>query len=93
MSSSEARAIASCAAGNGPYWTFVRRELDDALEPELALDLLDRFSGLVRNQPRERGADQRRIDVAEPTTHVAGNGSELEVTTSPTISSSSVPKA
>src|SRR5262245_6290415 len=31
-------------------WAFVRRELDDPLEPELALHLLDRFAGLVRDE-------------------------------------------
>ena len=70
---------------------LVRRELDDALEAQLALDLLDRLPRLVRDEPRERGADQRRIDAGQPTTHVAGIGSELAVTYSPTISPSPSP--
>ena len=44
----DARAIASSAAGNGGNGPFVRGELDDALEPELALDVLDRLARLVR---------------------------------------------
>ena len=58
-----------------PERAFVGRELDDALEPVLALDLLDRLAGLVRNEPGDGTTDHRRIDVAGPTTHVAGRGS------------------
>ena len=37
---------------------FVRRELDDALEPELALDVLDRLPGLIRRQGANAGAEE-----------------------------------
>src|SRR3712207_7766015 len=39
---------------------LVRRELDHALEPELALDLLDRLPGLVRDEVVEARPDQPR---------------------------------
>ena len=69
-----------------PVRPLVRGELDDALEPELALDLLDRLARLVRDEPGEGGTDRatgrrRRRGSA----HVAGAGSGA-VTYSPTIS-------
>ena len=37
---------------------FVGRELDHALEPELALHLLDRLARLVGHDPRDRGREE-----------------------------------
>ena len=68
-----------------PIRALVGRELDDTLETELALDLLDGLAGLVRNEPRERGTDQRRVIAPRGVAHVAGRGSGA-VTYSPTIS-------
>src|SRR5262249_40123924 len=42
---------------------FVRGELDDPLEPELALDVLDRLARLVGQQRLDRGTDERRVGV------------------------------
>src|SRR5581483_3501712 len=39
---------------------LVRRELDDALEAELPLDLLDRLAGLIRDEPGDRLAEAAR---------------------------------
>ena len=39
--------------GEGTVGPFVRRELDDARKPELALHFLDRLAGLVRNERRQ----------------------------------------
>ena len=58
-----------------PERALVGRELDDALEPLLALDFLYGLAGLVGNEPGDGTADHRRIDVAGPTTHAAGRGS------------------
>ena len=57
-----------------PVRPLVRGELDDALEPELALDLLDRLARLVRDEPVERGAD-RATGRRRPgrSAHVAGS--------------------
>src|SRR5256885_3986758 len=41
-----------------PEGSLVRRELDDALEPQLALDLFDRLPRLVRDDVLERGPEQ-----------------------------------
>ncbi len=68
-----------------PVRPLVRRELDDAVEPELALNLLDRLAGLVRNEPVERGTDERPVAAGAALAHVAGAGSGA-VTYSPTIS-------
>ena len=43
---------------------LVRRELDDAIEAELALDLLLRLPRLVRNQAVECGAEERHGQVS-----------------------------
>ena len=69
----------------GTVRPLVRGELDDALEAELALHLLDRLARLVRNEPRERRADQRRVVAPRFVAHVAGSGSGA-ATYSPTIS-------
>src|SRR5204863_7444698 len=37
---------------------LVRRELDDAVDPELALHLLDRLPGLVRDERVDGGAEE-----------------------------------
>ena len=42
------------SSGERAVDSFVRRELDDAVEAELALHLLDRFAGLVRDERRQR---------------------------------------
>ena len=44
-----------------PVRALVRGELDDALETELALNLLDGLSGLVRDEPVEGRANQRQM--------------------------------
>ena len=46
-------------AGERPERPLVEAELDDPLEPQLALDLLDGLARLVRDEPDER-ADRRR---------------------------------
>src|SRR5204862_1088807 len=51
--------------GEGPEGPLVRRELDDALEPELALDLFDRLPGLVRNEVPHSGLEERVGDLGE----------------------------
>ena len=66
---------------------LVRGELDDPLEPELALHLLHGLSGLVRDEPVERLPDRRRVAAGPRSRHVAGAGSGA-VTYSPTISPS-----
>src|SRR6185436_12850510 len=68
-----------------PERPFVRRQLDDPLEPELALDLLDRLPRLVRHEPVENRADRRSAGPGLARAHVAGMGSGA-VTYSPTIS-------
>ena len=52
LRSPAARAIASSAAGSGAERPLVGRELDHVLEAELALDVLDRASRLVRASAR-----------------------------------------
>ena len=47
--------------GERPIGALVRGQLDDPLEPELALDLLHRLAGLIGDEPREGGSDQRRM--------------------------------
>ncbi len=49
----------------GAELPFVRGELDDPLEPELALDLLDRLPRLVRNEPRDRGTKEVAVGCHE----------------------------
>ncbi len=68
-----------------PVRPLVGGELDDALEAELALHLLDRLARLVRDEPGERGTNQRRVVAPCRVVHVAGRGSGA-VTYSPTIS-------
>src|SRR5262249_1149495 len=45
-------------------WAFVRRELDDPLETELALHLLDRLARLVRDERCQRLSQKSRRDLA-----------------------------
>ena len=45
--------------GKRPERALVRRELDDALEPELALHLLDGLARLVRAEAVDLGAEER----------------------------------
>jgi hypothetical protein len=52
-----------------PVRTFVRRQLDDALEPELSLDLLDRLPRLIRDEPGERRAEKALVDAPEGPGH------------------------
>ena len=59
--------------GKRPERPLVRRELDDALEPELALALLDRFAGLVRRQRGDARPEERRV--GEARAH-AGEGTD-----------------
>jgi hypothetical protein len=44
--------------GERPELALVRGELHDTVEAELALHLLDGFSGLVRNEVCDRGAEE-----------------------------------
>ena len=55
--------------GERPERPFVRRELDDAVEPELALALLDRLPRLVRRQRADARAKERIGDVERAATH------------------------
>src|SRR5207247_390377 len=45
---------------------LVRRQLDDALEPELALDLLDRLARLVRDEIVEGRLEEAVRDLRNP---------------------------
>ncbi len=49
----------------GPERAFVGRELDHVVEPELALNLLDRLPRLVGHEPVERRPQGARVDVAD----------------------------
>jgi hypothetical protein len=51
--------------GKGAERPLVRSKLDDALEPELALNLLDRLSGLVRDEVAYRRLEERIGDLGE----------------------------
>src|SRR5205085_8297419 len=44
-----------------PERSLVRRELDDTLQAELALDFLHRLARLVRNEFRQRRADEAAV--------------------------------
>ena len=58
-----------------PERPLVRRELDDPVEPELALDRLGGLSRLVRNEPLERRPDKRRRHPGTDRGHAAaGSG-------------------
>ena len=59
---------------------LVRGELDDAVEPELALHLLDRLSRLVRDEIRDRAAEE---PVTSLTRLVAGRARFLRQNSSP----------
>src|SRR5207237_5085392 len=52
-----------------PERAFVRGKLDDALEPELALHLLDRLARLVRNEIVDRGREEAVRNLGEPPSH------------------------
>ena len=54
-----------------PERPFVRRQLDDALEPELALDLLDRLPRLVRDEVVDGGLEEAVRDLRKRPGHGA----------------------
>src|SRR5205823_10921777 len=52
-----------------PERAFVRGELDDSVEPELALHLLDRLARLVRNEVVDRRREEAVRDLGKPPGH------------------------
>ena len=62
-------ASASSAAGNGPNGPSFDASLTTALEPELALHLLDRLAGLVRDEPLDGRPEEAVGDLGDGRGH------------------------